>query len=74
MRRNSTGGHIIADEPPEGWSHCMICKDLGIIGGDWFEFRYCLCPAGIALRAKDPQAVEAANATRDKLRKLTGVK
>ncbi len=59
--------------PPGGtWQHqCECCKDAGIIGGDTYEFRYCLCPAGSRLRLADAAAfinrLVEANATRDKL-------
>ncbi len=70
MQRDSNGGHKIPDIDPN-WPRCQCCKDHGIVGGDTYEFRYCLCPVGQELKRVDAAAMcdrlGEANATRDKL-------
>ncbi len=47
---------------------CLCCHDTGIQGGVDWPAGFCLCPAGAARQAKEPDAAAKANEVRIKVR------
>ncbi len=73
MQRDGAGGHKFPDIDPK-WAQCMICKDSGLVGGDTIEFRYCLCPAGVKMKASDADSMTSSLVSANETRAKLGIK